>query len=89
MKPSTIGPAEKGVPLPRSRSKLGRRICELKVGESFVTSELPSTVNSHARYYGIRVSYRSVENGQIRVWRIEESVPRKGRKHICHDQGSN
>jgi hypothetical protein len=80
MKETMIGPLETDIPVPRGRTELGRRIENMKIGTSFVTSIDKSTVHSHARHYGVRIAYRTLRPGdpgydadkeQIRVWRTK------------------
>ena len=75
--PTSTLEIETDIPLPspgsHPRTKLGRTLRDLKVGESFVTDVNINTVHSHARYYlGPRaIVYRKLDNGEHRVWRIK------------------
>jgi hypothetical protein len=66
---------EDGVPVPGkgggARSPLGRTMSKMKVGQSFCTQQNVNTIHSHANYYDIKVAYRTLENGEVRVWRIK------------------
>jgi hypothetical protein len=70
-----IGPNKSGVPLPGRKhgaiTELGRRLQGLPVGEHFETSINRNNIYSHARYYGISVSCRTLANGNLGVWRIK------------------
>ena len=66
---------EKGVPIPKARTRTHYPMKEMEVGDSFfIASEgflnIPSRVIPQAKRLGIKVSTRQVEGG-YRVWRTE------------------
>lgn len=62
---------EKGVPLPRERNKFP--MGTLKVGESFEIENRPhirSYFYTASKRHGIKITMRTLPNGNFRVWRI-------------------
>lgn len=90
MNPSRIAPIETGVSIPPRgiTTSFGERISmfntlrALKVGQSFVIDkhEWRSRVTASANNLNIPVQTHRLADGKLRVMRVEEKKPRKGRK---------
>lgn len=79
--PSTIGPILKGVPKPKRYATVVQRMRDMAVGDcfdaNFTHKQAPF---AFARCAGIRISTRSLPDGNTRVWR----EPDAARKHATH-----
>jgi hypothetical protein len=71
-------PIENGIPMPDpSRASRAKRypMSEIQVGQSFLiptkelTKHVGQAVRNSAKYYGKKVSIRTVKGG-VRVWRV-------------------
>lgn len=64
---------DKDVPYPEQSTRATKYpIKVMKVGDSFVAGEAHrNAIQSSARYWGVKVSARKIDDKNIRVWRIK------------------
>ena len=65
---------EKGIPLPKPGKDVNTIVTlikSMKVGDSFRANHPPTTFYSAAKYNGVKVAVRKLQEGGFRVWRVK------------------